>query len=451
MKGTHRFWACTALALSASVSFAQRSTITESSAPAPTEIITFAQAIAKAGANQPLILRAQAAVQSARAKVGQAESDYFPQMTVQAGYDRLSVKQEIELGTDSVELTPENVYDFKLDAGLLVYDFGKRELQVKLAKNGVDSALVGVDQIRQDIAYQIARIYCRVVSLKAEVKELEDEIAALNEHLEIAKKNEEEGSSTHLDVISAQVRLSRVTNRRIDLANTLAKQKIALRQLMGLALDKGFEVDAEFPRWAATGDSQSLVALALANRPEIQAAMKTEGAAQLGRSVVELGGYPRIALHGEAGYRNGLLDSTNQDASSLVFNWSLGLLVTLPVFDGFRSARASDEAAATTEAAHQESEERRRTVTTQVLQALQDLSASGARAASVKAQLEQAKEYLNMSKIQYDLGAGTGSDHLDAIDAFSLAGLDELDFRLQEALGGLALRQAIGDRIWSDK
>jgi len=212
-----------------------------------------------------------------------------------------------------------------------------------------------------------------------------------------------------------------------------------------------FEVDAEFPRWTATGDSQSLVALALANRPEIQAAMKTEGAAQLGRSVVELGGYPRIALHGEAGYRNGLLDSTNQDASSLVFNWSLGLLVTLPVFDGFRSARASDEAAAAAEAAHQESEERRRTVTTQVLQALQDLSASGARAASVKAQLEQAKEYLNMSKIQYDLGAGTGSDHLDAIDAFALAGLDELDFRLQEALSGLALRQAIGDSIWSDK
>jgi outer membrane protein len=451
MKSTRRFWACVALALSGSVSFAQKNATAASSEPMPSVVITFAEAIAKAGANQPLILRAQAAVRSARAKVGQAESDYFPRMTAQAGYDRSNVEQEIDLGADTVGLTPENAYDFKLDAGLLVYDFGKRELQVKLARNGVESALIGVDQIKQDIAYRTARTYCSVVYLKAEVKELENEIAALNGHIEIAKKNEEEGSSTHIDVVAAQVRLSRASNRRIDAAATLAKRKIALRQLMGLALDKDFDVDAEVPPYPATGDSQSLVALALANRPEVQAALKSEGAAELGRSLAELGGYPRIDLHGTAGYRNGLLDSANQDSSSLVFNWSLGVLVTLPIFDGFRSARASDEASADTEAAHQGSEEWRRSVTSQVLQALQDLSAGAARAASAKAQAEQAKEYLDMSKTQYALGAGSGGDFLDACDAFALAGIDELDSRLQEALDGLAFRQAIGDRIWSEK
>ena len=451
MKSTRRFWACVALALSGSASYAQKNTTAVSSEPMPAAVITFAEAIAKAGANQPLILRAQAAVRSARAKVGQAESDYLPRMTAQAGYDRSNVKQEIELGSESVGLTPENAYDFNLDAGLLVYDFGKRELQVKLARNGVESALIGVDQIKQDIAYRTARTYCSVVYLKAEVKELEDEIAALNEHIEIAKKNEEEGSSTHIDVVSTQVRLSRASNRRIDAATTLVKRKIALRQLMGLALDKDFDVDAEFPPLPATGDSQSLVALALANRPEVQAALKSESAAELGRSLAELGGYPRIDLHGTAGYRNGLLDSANQDSSSLVFNWSVGVLVTLPIFDGFRSARASDEASAETEAAHQGSEEWRRSVTSQVLQAFQDLSAGAVRAASAKVQVEQAREYLDMSKTQYALGAGADGDYRDACDAFALAGIDELDSRLQEALAGLALRQAIGDRIWSEK
>ena len=451
MKSTRRFWACVALALSGSASYAQKNTTAVSSEPMPAAVITFAEAIAKAGANQPLILRAQAAVRSARAKVGQAESDYLPRMTARAGYDRSNVKQEIELGSESVGLTPENAYDFNLDAGLLVYDFGKRELQVKLARNGVESALIGVDQIKQDIAYRTARTYCSVVYLKAEVKELEDEIAALNEHIEIAKKNEEEGSSTHIDVVSTQVRLSRASNRRIDAATTLVKRKIALRQLMGLALDKDFDIDAEFPLLPATGDSQSLVALALANRPEVQAALKSESAAELGRSLAELGGYPRIDLHGTAGYRNGLLDSANQDSSSLVFNWSVGVLVTLPIFDGFRSARASDEASAETEAAHQGSEEWRRSVTSQVLQALQDLSAGAVRAASAKVQVEQAREYLDMSKTQYALGAGADGDYRDACDAFALAGIDELDSRLQEALAGLALRQAIGDRIWSEK
>jgi outer membrane protein len=444
MKSSRLFWACAALALSGPVSFAQRSVVAESSSAAPAEIITYTEAIAKAGANQPLILRAQAAVQSARAKVGQARSDYFPLMNAQAGYGRSNARQEIELGSDSVALTPVNAYDFELDAGLLVYDFGKRELQVKLARNELESALIGVDQIKQDIAYRTARTYCGAVYFKAELKELEDEIVGLDEHIEIAKKNEEEGSSTHIDVVSAQVRLSRASNRRIDAANALAKQKIALRQLMGLALDKDFDIDAEFPSFPATGDSQSLVAIALANRPEVQAALKSESAAQLGRSLAELGGYPRVDLRGAAGYRNGILDSANQDASSLVFNWSIGVLVTMPILDGHRSARASDEAAAGAEAAHQESEERRRAVTSQVLQALQDLSAGSARAASAKAQVQQAKEYLDMAKAQYDLGAGAGVDYLDACDAFALAGIDELDSRLRETLGSLALRQAIG-------
>jgi outer membrane protein len=451
LNSTRLFWACAGLAFSASASFAQQKVIAVGTEPEPAVVITCAESIARAGANQPLILRAQAAVQSARAKVGRTKSDYFPRMTAQAGYDRSSVKQEIELGSESVGLTPKNVYDFALDAGLLVYDFGRRELQVKLARNGVESALIGVEQIKRDIAYRTARAYCGVVFRKAEVKELDDEIAALGEHLEIAEKNEEEGSSTRIDAVSTQVRLSRTSNRRIDAANALAKQKIALRQLMGLALDGEYDVGADFPRFSAAGDSQSLVALALANRPEVQAALNAEGAARLGRSIAESGGYPRIDLHGAAGYRNGLLDAANQDSSSLVFNWSVGLLVTMPVFDGFRSARESDEAAANAEAAHQESEEWRRSVTREVLQALEDRAADEARAAGAKAQVERAGEYLEMSKVQYALGAGTGGDYLEALDAFAEAVRDELDFRLQEALGGLALQQAIGDEIRPDK
>jgi outer membrane protein len=410
--------------------------------------LSFDQAVARAAANQPLILKAQAEVLFARAEVGRTKSGYLPRLTAQAGYDRSNLEQGIDIGSDYVRLTPKNAYDFHIDGGMLIYDFGKRELQVKLTRSGLDSALLGVDEIKLDIACRTATIYCDLLFLKREQKELDGEIAILNEHLGSAKKKEDEGSATRIESLATQLRLFKLANRRNAAANAYAKQKIALGQLMGLPLDEDFNVDGDFPQPAETKEAQSLVAMALANRPEVQSALKAEGASELGRLIIEQSRYPSITFHGRAGYGNGILDSGNQNASSLVLNWSVGVLLTLPLFDGFQAAREAEEAAAKTEAAHQESEARRRTVTSQVLQAVQDLSASLAGVTSAALQIGQAEEYLGMSKAQYDLGVGTNGDYFDAFDTLSLARHEELNAQLQKALAGLALRQALGERIW---
>ncbi|HUI72302.1 MAG TPA: TolC family protein, partial [Spirochaetia bacterium] len=52
--------------------------------------LTVDQAISKALANQPLLQQAQAAVEAARARVGEANSAYFPFVSGNASYNRLS-------------------------------------------------------------------------------------------------------------------------------------------------------------------------------------------------------------------------------------------------------------------------------------------------------------------------------------------------------------------------
>ena len=424
------------------------STIFAQQEPAkPSALITFNQAVAKAAANQPLVLQAEAAVRASEDRIGQTQGEYLPRVTAAAGYDYVSPKQFIGVGSESVKIAPENAYDFHLDAGMLVYDFGKRELKLKLARNAEDSALIGVESIRQSIAYETARIYYDLLFLKDEVQELDEQIGRLNEHLEIAKKRESDGASIHLDVLSTQIRISKTANKRIDAATTFANQKIALRQLMGLALDVDYDVTGNFATVQEQRDEQTLIATALANRPEMQAALKAENAEELGRSLANLGNYPSVSVLAEAGYRNGLLTATNQNADAMTFNWGVGLRLSMPVFDGLRNDKAKDEAESQAEAAHQGSEELRRNITAQVLQALQDLSASQAQAINTRSQVEQAQEDTNMTKLQYDLGAGTNADYLDSLETLSSTKIDDFNAQLKEAQSGLALQEAIGDKM----
>jgi len=445
---------CVTITLCSVGIFAQQGIESEDLAadPAPqVVIIPFERAVAKAVANQPLILQAEAAVQAAEARVGQTQSEDLPQLTAQAGYDYLSPKQYIDMESESVQIAPGSAYDFHLTAGILVYDFGKRELKVKLAQNAVNSALIEVDLIKQNIAYETARIYYGLLFLKKEVQELDDQIAALNEHLETTQKKESEGTSTHLDVLSTQIGINKTTNRRIDAAYLLAKQKIALRRLMGLAPDIDYDVTGIFARVQETRDEQTLIAIALANRPEMQAALKAENAEELGISLAGLCNYPSISVQGEAGYKNGLLSATNQDINTLTFNWEIGVRLTMHIFDGFRTEKENDEASAKIEAAHQGCDEQRQTITMQVLQALQYLSASHAQVVNAQALVEQTQESFNMTKIKYNLGAGTNIDYLDALEMLSEAKVDNFRAQLREALSGLALREMLGRKIWLEK
>ena len=119
--------------------------------------LTVEQAIARALANQPMIQQAQAAVESARARVGEARSSYYPNLSGTASYTRLEPNQTFTFpGLGTFSLAPEDNWDFHLGLNQVITQFGKRDVQVRMAENGVAAARIGVDQARTGIAFQAA-------------------------------------------------------------------------------------------------------------------------------------------------------------------------------------------------------------------------------------------------------------------------------------------------------
>jgi len=417
------------------------------------------EAVARSVNNQPLILQAEAAVEAARAVEGQAKSAYLPTVAGVAS----AVHVEPQIGIDqsfdipnlgSMEMkeeeSPLNALDFHLGASELVFDFGRREIQVRLASSGAGSAAISLEQIQSNIAYQAASLFYSVLFLEREVGVLDEQLATLGQHLDDAQKREDTGSSTHYDVLTTQVRVATVRSQRIDAAGQLAKQKIALGQIMGLREGEDFEAEGDFAPMAAPGTPSALLSAAYGQRQDIALSRSAEKQAEMGVSLAELGHAPTLLAQAQAGFKNGELTFDNADIDKLVFAWNVGLVLNVPIFDGMLTEGRIAEARSRLEAARSGTEAASRSARTQVLQALRDLETSREQTANSRAQLDQAQEALGMAKVQYDIGAGTNLQYLDSQTSLELAKLTSLGASYKEEMSALALRQALGDKLWEE-
>jgi outer membrane protein len=413
------------------------------------------QAIARALANQPVVLQAEAAVEAARARVGQAQSAYYPSVSASTSYTRVEPDQSLDfaavlppsfqalLGGASLafSLFPVDNWDFHVGLNQVIFQFGKRGVQVQLAQSGVSSALIGVEQIRMSLAYQAATGFYTVLYLRHQLAALQEQGENLQEHLQATRIKAETGAATRYDELSTEVRVDALQSQLIEARNQLRKQEIGLAQVLGLEEGEDLVLDGDFPPTEAVPDDpQSLVSEALSRRHEVRQAMEAEGAAELAVRLARAGAWPTVSAHGSLGYKNGLLP----DIGSLTFNWLAGVQVSVPIFQGFLVTRQGDEAEKKLLAARDDTAAVRRNVTTQVLQAVQDLQASHEQVQSAQTQLDQTREMREVVKLQYDLGMLTNLEYLDAQAALERAQLGSLQAKYREVLSRYALGQATG-------
>ncbi len=436
-----RTWIVCALAF-ATVGQAAFSQAASAGAP-----LTVEDAISQAVQNQPLIEQAEAAVEASQAKIGEAESGYYPSVSGVGSYTRLEPNQSFTFpGLGTFSLVPEDNFDFHVGLNEVVYSFGKQGTQVRLAQDALTSAQIGVEQIKESLAFETAQTFYSALFLTDEMKSLDDQLADLNQHLDAVEKKEQTGSATKYDVLSTQVSVAAIVSQRIDAANDLAKQLIALKQLVGLPSSSTPVLSGSFAPKQAQGDAQTLIARALADRPEIRQALENEDSANLSRQLAALGAMPTLSVHAQVGYKNGLLP----DIDTITFTWLAGAELDVPIFNGFQVVKQTQDAAERLEAARDATQAERQAVTTQVLQALQDLAAGSDSVQNSLVQLQQAEQALDAAKVQFDVGVITNLEYLDSQTALAQAKLGNLLALYHEVLSAYELREAIGEEIWSN-
>ncbi|MEJ2185862.1 MAG: TolC family protein [Gemmatimonadota bacterium] len=415
----------------------------EASAGRP-DSLTLQQAVAQVLANHPAVREASQGVAVSQARIEERQAAFSPVVAAEGLYSRIGPVAKLDFQGQSFSLFPANNYNANISLRHTLYDWGRRQAAVDQARTMEEGATDNVELVKSRLAYQTIGAFYAIIFLRDNIAVQEEEIAALQQHLEITQEMVRSGSATDFEVLTTQVRIATARSQRVDLVDALQEQTIALRQLMGAPANEPLNPAGDFVADTSAVNADSLVALALSQRPELKLARNAVASAQARTHLAALGDRPALNLNVTVGGKNGYVPNLNQ----IKPNFIAGMAFEFPVFDGHLTRTRVSESRAAVQAALAHTLALQRQVTAQVRQAAAAVQASMDKIRASQLQVQQAQAALKLARTRYEAGVITNLDILDAETSLSGAKLMELRARYALVQSRYRLRQAVGRKVW---
>jgi outer membrane protein len=406
--------------------------------------LSVTDAVALTLKNYPLIQQATERINIAEAKIKEQQSSLYPILDARASYTRISPIPTINFGQELFELAPANNYDARISVFHTLYDFGKREALIDLTKSYKKSEIDKVDFVKSNLAFQTVQTFYSILLLKRSIAVKDTDIVNLNDHLSFTERRVETGSATDFDALTTQVRIANAQNQKLDLQNALEKQIIQLKKLTGLSYDSKADLISDFSFVPVTINKDSLLEIAMQQRPELKLALDLENSAHMQQNFAGLGDMPSLNLNLSYGLTNGYMP--NLDA--IRGNWAAGVGVQVPIFNGFRTSANEDEADANLKVSETHTLQVKKDIASEVQQAAEDLKIKINKISTTKIQVNYAEESIKRAIAQYKNGVVTNLDLLDAENSLEQARLQYLQAIYEAILSNYNLKKSVGDVIW---
>ena len=409
-----------------------------------TDSLTLEQVIAQAIANHPAVLRAQEDVLAAEARVGQNRSMEYPVVEGSAAYTRLDPAAQLTFAGRELNLVPNDNWDFHVGARHSLFDFGRKSTQVELSRSRVQTAKDATETVRASLAYTAARAFYAILFLRRAIEVQDEEISALHQHLEVVRHKIAAGTALGYDTLTTRVRIAAVENQRVDATNSLKKQSVVLRELLGLPTEAPMKIKGSLELVYVGLNEDSLWAIAQVQRTEIRLSGDAENSARIQQRLAAVSDRPSLNAFVQYGFMNGY----PMNLYALQGNWVGGAQVQVPIYNANRRRFLRQEADA---ALHSEQEQRQildRQIRAEISRAVADIRASLDKLETSKVQIQQAEEAVNLARLRYENGTITNVDLLDAETALTEAELVQEQALLGHVLASTALQQATGVRLW---
>lgn len=403
-------------------------------------VLTLGDAVRLTREHNPKALHAREGVNAADASVTRSRSAWFPQVSARAGYRYINPVSEI---TAFGKFMPNDNYDARIGAEMLLFDFGRTGRSVDLAKSGRSTASHQRDMALRELSLATVQAFYSVLFLDEAIRVQDKEITALRQNLDHMKKRYDEGVATRFDLLSTEVRLAEAGNRKIDLEAQLDNRRIDLRRLCGLDAKAPLELKGSIEVTKADLEATKAAAGAVEQRPELLIAMENSRAAQLRKSLAAKEGLPKIVGSASWGTTNGY----QLDIDKMRTNVAAGVGLELPIFTGFRTSASTREAAAMMRAAGQERIDTEQMVRAEIGKSLNDLRSSAEKVGATSLQVSQADLAARHARVRYLNGLATTLDLLDAEARLAGSELANLQARYEYVLNSFAARRASGDLI----
>ncbi len=431
------------IAVLARAAGAQQATI---AAPDSLLHLSLGQAVRLAARQNPTVESARYRVQAAQARVTQRRADLLPTVTGAVAERRATLNSAaafpIELPVPGIDprggiLGPLDVFDARARVTQALFDPAARA-RVQSARTGVAAAGADVGRTADLAAAAAANAYLAVLRADAVYRARLQDSTLASELQGIARDQLVAGTGVALDVTRARAQLTSARSQLIRGRNERDRTRIELARTLGLPLVDLVLVDslATLPLDVAITEREALDA-AYRGRSDLQALQLQAEAARQQAAAIGKERIPTVGVLADYGL-------SQRNGRSYLPTYDLGVMLSLPIFDGFR--REGRVAEQTTIA--QELEFRARDLRTQVeadvRTAVLDLASATEAVAAARERLSLAEQEVAQSRERFQAGVSGNADLITASLALNGARTQLVDALTAYQSSRVALARAEG-------
>ncbi|RQS51193.1 TolC family protein [Burkholderia sp. Bp8986] len=421
--------------------------------PVDARPLALEDAILLAICSHPQLSRTWSDARAAAAEVGVSKAAYWPTLNATAGVERDNLTTNYS-GGYSQDQRSTSRYGM-LNLSWVLFDFGKRGATLDRARALLRAANAAHDDALQSVFYDAAQAFYALRDAQAALAAAQAVEHAAQESLAEASARHDGGAGTLGDALQAQTTYRKALLDRVSAEGDLQSAIGTLATTLGADADTPLRIaDAEpspdrddFTRGVA-----DLIAEAKRHHPKLIAAREKLEAARDEVRAVRAQSLPTISLTGSVARNN---PSYQQQASFLQLRSShsnsIGIQVSIPLFEGFASGYRVAQAKAQADAQEADVRNTELKVSLDVWKSYQSLQTDTTNLDNSRHLLDTALHSLDIARGRYKAGVGTFTELLNAQSALADARRQRVLAVSKWRIARLKLAESLGRLgLWND-
>lgn len=359
----------------------------------------------------------------ADAQVSEARSGALPNLSVSGTYFRNIKKQVLFLPGNTpfnpssqtlmLELGSDNSYAMGATLAQPLFNW-RVGLALDIATTYLDYSEKSYTATVDHVTFGVKKAFYGVLFARELVKANQQGLAIVSANLKNVEAQYRNGTAAEFDLLRAQVQVANTEPLVTSAENNLLLATNALKNILSLPLDTPIVIDGaltyeDVPEEAlAEARSQ-----ALEMNPQIKALDLQESMMQMNIGIERANNYPSLTLVGSYQWQTQANTFHFKDylwANSL----SVGLQLSFPLFDGFRTSARTDQAQADYQMVHVTRQKAEEGLKIQIQSAELRMAEAKKRLHGQDQNIQQAEKAVRIAQTRYSSGVGTQLELLDA-------------------------------------
>ncbi|MCJ7578896.1 MAG: TolC family protein [candidate division Zixibacteria bacterium] len=397
------------------------------------------QCLQTAYQNNKNLMQLEEKISSARYKIDEARSGFFPQLSLSGSYTRLGKIPTYDVGGMKFATGTENNYNSSLSYQQSLFTWGKIRAGYDISKYNLSLTKEEYRKTKQDIKFNVVNLFYNILLAKELIKVREESIARIEDHLKAVTDRYDKGYASEFDVLRVKVQLANAKPSLTQAKNLYQLTMNNLKNILGISLEDSVNFEGILNFESVEVDKSQAEEFAFENRSELKLIFYQKGIGQEALVIAKATNKPNLLGSASYSYKRPFysIDEWKTD-------WNFTFLVSVPIFDGFLTRSKVSQARSDLKQLDITEKQIRDLIKLEISQAISDLNLARENIVSQEENVKQAKESLRIAKVQYQQGLLTNIEEMDTELALTIAQTNYLQALSDYLIAKAKYEKAIG-------